>query len=243
MSSSYRAKTALGRAVHNAEETVIALLLGLMTLVTFSNVVVRYLFNQPWLREATEAVGITLPTTIIWALEATLVLFAWLVLFGIAYGFKITMHLGVDAVLNMVSRGSRRVLSLVALGICVFYAVLLMKGAWDYWAPFAGLDATSGRWFPTGFADSRDQGWYETEQIPIPDWLRFLEPIFNEGEEYEKLPRFIPYAMLPFAAALILFRLLEAGWRIVTGRQEWLIASHEAEDLVAEAEASLRKDR
>ncbi|TCP43039.1 TRAP transporter small permease [Rhodovulum marinum] len=242
MSSSYRPETALGRAVHAFEETAIAALLGLMTLVTFANVVVRYVFNLPWVRSAAEAVGVQLPTTIIWALEMTLVLFAWLVLFGIAYGFKITMHLGVDAVLNLVSRGTRRVMSLTAVAICLVYALLLMKGAWDYWAPFAGLDATTGRWFPTGFANSRDQGWYETEQIPIPDWLRFIEPIFNEGEEYEKLPRFIPYAMLPVAAALILFRLGQASWRIVTGRQEWLIVSHEAEDAVAEAEAAARKE-
>jgi len=242
MSSSYRPKTALGRAVHSVEETMIALLLGLMTLVTFSNVVVRYVFNLPWVRGAAEAVGLPLPTTIIWALELTLALFAWLVLFGIAYGFKITMHLGVDAVLNMVSRGTRRAMSLVAVAICLVYALLLMKGAWDYWAPFAGFDATSGRWFPTGFADSRDQAWYETEQIPMPDWLRFFEPLVNQGESYDKLPRFIPYAMLPFAAALILFRLAEASWRVVTGRQDWLIASHEAEDALAEAEARLGKD-
>lgn len=232
MSASYRPETALGRAVHAFEETVIAALLGLMTLVTFVNVVLRYLFN----------------TGLIWGLELTLVLFAWLVLFGIAYGFKITMHLGVDAVLNMVSHGTRRVLSLMALAICLVYAVLLMKGAWDYWAPFANLPSTTGRWFPTGFADMKPwdyRGYIPTERIPLPEILRGpLEYLFlPEGEDpYEKLPAVVPYAMVPVAAALILFRLLEAGWRIVTGRQEWLIVSHEAEDAVAEAEAALKKD-
>ncbi|SIO06677.1 C4-dicarboxylate transporter, DctQ subunit [Rhodovulum sp. ES.010] len=232
MSSSYRPKTALGRAVHAFEETVIAALLGLMALVTFTNVVLRYGFN----------------TGLIWGLELTLALFAWLVLFGIAYGFKITMHLGVDAVLNMVSRGTRRVLSLVALGVCLAYALLLMKGAYDYWAPYANLAPTTGRWFPTGFEEMKPwdfRGYTPTERIPMPEILRApVEFLFlPEGEEpYEKLPVAVPYTMIPVAAALILFRLLEAGWRIVTGRQEWLIASHEAEDAVAEAEAAIRKD-
>ena len=55
----------------------------------------------------------------------------------------------------------------------------------------------------------------------------------NQGEEYEKLPRFIPYAMLPFGAALLLFRFIQAGVRIVKGTQATIIVSHEAEDDVA----------
>lgn len=157
-------------------------------------------------------------------------LFAWLVLFGMSYAVKVTAHLGVDAVVNLFSLPKRRVLALVAAAICVVYGALLMKGAWDYWATFAGLDATTGRWFPTGFADSRDQAWYETVDIPMPDWLRFIEPIMNEGESYGKLPRFIPYFMLPFGMALLLFRFIQAGVRVFTGQATALIVSHEAEN-------------
>lgn len=224
--SGYHPKTKLGHFVNELEETFIALLLGMMTLVTFINVVLRYVFD----------------TALIWGLELTLVLFAWLVLFGISYGFKITAHLGVDAILNIVSSPAKRVLVLISAVVCVVYAGLLLKGAWDYWAPFAGLDATTGRWFPTGFANSRDQAWYETEQLPFPEWLRFIEPLMNEGEAYEKLPRFIPYAILPFGVALILFRIVQASLRIVKGDQESLIVSHEAEDAVEEAAQKNRED-
>ena len=224
--SGYHPKTKLGHFVNELEETFIALLLGMMTLVTFINVVLRYVFD----------------TALIWGLELTLVLFAWLVLFGISYGFKITAHLGVDAILNIVSSPAKRVLVLISAIVCVVYAGLLLKGAWDYWAPFAGLDATTGRWFPTGFANSRDQAWYETEQLPFPEWLRFIEPLMNEGEAYEKLPRFIPYAILPFGVALILFRIVQASLRIVKGDQDSLIVSHEAEDAVEEAAQKNRED-
>ncbi|MGR3272280.1 TRAP transporter small permease [Thalassococcus profundi] len=214
--SHYRPKGVLGQAVHEFEETAIAVLLGLMTLVTFTNVVLRYGFN----------------TGLIWGLEAVTFLFAWLVLFGVSYAVKVTAHLGVDAVINLFSPPVRRIIALVAGAICIVYACMLMKGAWDYWAPFAGLDATTGRWFPTGFADSRDQAWYEVVDIPMQDWLRFIEPIMNQGESYEKLPRFIPYAILPIGMALLLFRFVQAFVRIWTGDQTSLIVSHEAEDAV-----------
>lgn len=229
--------SALSRVVNGIEETAIALILGLMTLLTFANVVVRYVFNSAlgdWIERVT---GTKLPTEILWGLEVTLVLFSWLVLLGISYGFKITAHLGVDAILNMVASPVRRVMILISAGVCIVYALLLMKGAWDYWAPFAGFDATTGRWFPTGFANSRDQAWYETEQIPIPFFKDWLEATFNQGETYEKMPRFIPYAILPFGAALILFRLIQATVEIVTGRRAGLIVSHEAEDAVEDLAA------
>jgi C4-dicarboxylate transporter DctQ subunit len=217
MSAHYQPQTALGRAVNEIEETAIALILGIMTLITFTNVILRYGFN----------------TGLIWGLEMVSFLFAWLVLFGISYAVKVTAHLGVDAIINLFDTRVKRVLAIIAVAVCIAYAFLLLKGAWDYWAPFAGLDSTTGRWFPTGFANSRDQAWYETNDIPLPEFLRFLEASMNQGEEYEKLPRFIPYAMLPFGAALLLFRFIQAGVRIVKGTQATIIVSHEAEDDVA----------
>lgn len=214
MSQSYETDSVLGRVVNEIEETAIAVILGLMTIITFINVVLRYGFN----------------TGIIWGLEAVTFLFAWLVLFGVSYAVKVTAHLGVDAIINLFSPPVRRILALVAAAVCLSYAALVLKGAWDYWAPFAGLDATSGRWFPTGFENSRDQAWYEVVDMPMPEWLRWIEPIFNQGEEYEKIPRFIPYAMLPFGMALLLFRFVQATIRIAKGEQSSLIVSHEAED-------------
>lgn len=225
----------VGQVIDRIEENLIAFLLGVMALLTFANVVVRYVFNS-FIGDWVEAVtGMRLPTEILWGLEVTLVLFAWLVLFGISYGVKISSHLGVDAILNIVSTGKRRVLVVIAALVCVVYAALLMKGAWDYWAPFAGFDGTTGRWFPTGFADSRDQAWYETEQIPIPSWLGWMDDVFNEGEAYEKMPRFIPYAILPIGIALLLFRFVQATVEILRGTRASLIVSHEAEEAVDDA--------
>ena len=220
MSGHYQAKGRVGAVVNEIEEIIIAALLGIMTVLTFTNVVLRYGFNH----------------SIIWSLEVVLTLFAWLVLFGIAYGFKVTAHLGVDAVTNLLSPGPRKVVALIAAACCILYALLLAKGCWDYWAPFADLPPTSGRWFPTGFDTSvRGTSFFETDQIPMPDWLRFLEGWINYDERYSKMPRVVPYTMLPIAGVLILFRVLQATWRIWTGESPSLIVSHEAEDAVAEA--------
>jgi len=62
------------------------------------------------------------------------------------------------------------------------------------------------------------------------------------GEAYEKLPRLVPYAILPFAMALMLFRLVQNLIRILRGEIDTIIVSHEAEDAVEEAGASLSKE-
>jgi len=240
MSSRYEPKTPFARAIHDIEETAIAVILGLMAVITFANVVVRYVFNGAVGQWFESTSGVELPGSIIWGLEVVLVLFAWLVLLGISYGFKVTAHLGVDAVTNLFEPDRRRTLALIAAACCFLYAFLLMKGAWDYWAPFVGLDATSGRWFPTGFENTRDRAWFETDQIPMPGILRWMEDVFNQGEEYEKLPRLLPYAMLPFAAALTLLRVVQAFMAIRSGRQDSMIVSHEAEEAVEEVAAANR---
>jgi C4-dicarboxylate transporter DctQ subunit len=210
----------LGRAVDEIEETLIALILGLMTLITFANVVARYAFNS----------------NILWALEATSFLFAWMVLLGASYCVKITAHLGVDVIVNGVGPRARRALGLLAAAVCIAYAALLLKGAWDFWAPYAELSPTEGRWLPTGFATVRGQGWYEVDDVYMPAFLNpFFANIFNEGEPYEKIPRLIPYAALPLSMALLLWRFIQAAVEMWRGERESLIVSHEVEEAVEAA--------
>jgi C4-dicarboxylate transporter DctQ subunit len=198
----------------NFEETLIAILFGIMTVATFSNVIVRYIFND----------------SILWALELTVFLFAWMVLLGASYAIKKNAHLGVDILINMLSPQKRRILGLIAVFFCLLFSFLMLKGSWDYWANFANLPATEGRWFPLGFEENyRDKGWYEVNDIPMPYVLSWMEGVFNEGEEYEKIPRLIPYLVLPLSMFLILFRFLQAGIAIYKGDQDRLIANHEAE--------------
>ncbi|WP_146585901.1 TRAP transporter small permease [Puniceibacterium confluentis] len=227
MSGKYTPKGPVGRVVHGFEETAIAVMLGLMTMLTFVNVILRYVFNS----------------SLIWSLEIVLVLFTWLVLFGVSYAFKVTAHLGVDAITNLLPPGPRKVVALIAGVVCIAYALLLCKGAWDQWAPFADLPPTTGHWFPTGLdTQARGRSFFETDQIPMPEWLRFLEDWINYGERYSKLPRVVPYTILPIAAVLILFRICQAVLRVWNDESESLIVSHEAEDAIEDVAAMNRGD-
>ncbi len=208
--------------VDRLEETLIALLLGLMTLLTFANVVARYAFNS----------------NILWALELTVFMFAWLVLLGASYAVKKSAHLGVDIIVNMLDKGPRRLLALVSVALCLIFTFLMLKGAWDYWANFANLPGTDGRWFPLGFEDEfRGKGWYEVESVFMPEILQWMAAVFNEGERYEKIPRLLPYSVIPVAMALMLLRFVQAAIRIWNGDIDRLVASHEVEDELAEMEA------
>ena len=167
-------------------------------------------------------------------------LFAWLVLLGATYAVKKTSHLGVDAIINTLGSKKRKILALFAAFICIFYAFLMLKGSWDYWAPYANLPTTEGRWFPIGFDFTvRGRGWYETQDIPVPFFMRWLETVFNDGMEYEKLPKVVPYFVMPLSMALLLFRFVQAGVSIWNGKMDMLIVSHEAEEEVEEANKAM----
>ena len=201
----------LGQMMDNIEETSIALCLGLMTLITFANVVARYLFND----------------NILWALEVTVFLFAWLVLMGTSYAVKHHVHIGVDIVINSVSPKVRKILALLAISACLVYSILLLIGSWNYWYPFI-----------------TERAWLETDDIPMPEMLMFLADWFNEGERYEKLPRFIPYFALPLGMALFTFRFFQLAWHVMTGKVDKIISSHEVEEEMEEAmsyEVDLKK--
>ncbi|MGB5452290.1 MAG: TRAP transporter small permease [Sedimenticolaceae bacterium] len=195
--------TRFGRLTDTIEETSIAICLGLMTIITFVNVVARYLFEA----------------NILWALEVTVFLFAWLVLMGMSYGVKKHVHIGVDVVINAVSPGAKKLLAMVAVSLSLLFSVLLLIGAWNYWYPFA-----------------TERAWMETDDIPIADSLQFLATYMNEGERYSKLPRWIPYMALPLGAALLAYRFAQVAWQVFTGRIDSIIASHEAEELMEELE-------
>ncbi len=205
--------------IDRIEENLMALILGLMTMITFTNVILRKFFASG----------------LLWGLEATVFLFAWLVLLGASYLVKKNAHLGVDALINLFPPKIRRLTALVAVAISIVFSLLLLKGAWDYWANFANLPGTTGRWFPTGFQEAfRAKGWYEVNDIPMPAIFAWLKDVFNDGEAYEKIPRLIPYSVLPFSMALLVLRFVQAGMRVWRGEIDRIVASHEVEDEIAE---------
>jgi C4-dicarboxylate transporter DctQ subunit len=107
-----------------------------MTLLVFVEVVLRFGFNEG----------------ILWAQELTLLLSAWMVLFGASYGVKVGSHIGVDALVKIMPSQVRRVVSAVAVMLCLAYCGLFLKGSWVY----------LNKLFMIGI---------ELEDIPVPKWV------------------------------------------------------------------------
>ncbi|MCP5266838.1 MAG: TRAP transporter small permease [Burkholderiaceae bacterium] len=87
-----------------------------MTLITFGQVVARYVFNYSF----------------VWALELTTFLFAGLIFIGMSYGVRVGAHIGVDLLVKSLGPRAARVLGAIAALLCMSYAVILLVGGWQY---------------------------------------------------------------------------------------------------------------
>jgi C4-dicarboxylate transporter DctQ subunit len=102
--------------IDSIEQWLITFLLASMTLITFSQVIARYLFNSG----------------AVWALEATTYLFAWLVLIGASYMIKCGAHIAVDSVANLFSVKIRKFITLFAILCCAVFVVIMLISSYDY---------------------------------------------------------------------------------------------------------------
>jgi C4-dicarboxylate transporter, DctQ subunit len=98
------------------EEGLVIVLMAAMTLVTFMQVVARYVFNYSF----------------VWALELTGVLFAWLIFIGMSYGVRVGAHIGVDVIVKSLGPRAARMVGSVAAALCVVYALIVTYGGYQY---------------------------------------------------------------------------------------------------------------
>jgi C4-dicarboxylate transporter DctQ subunit len=103
----------ISRIINRLEEVLIAWLLAFMTLLTFVQVVLRYVFNTGW----------------VWSLEATTYSFAALVLVGMSYGVRTQAHIAVDVVVRRLPTLPAAAVKVTAISICVVYALLMLYGS------------------------------------------------------------------------------------------------------------------
>ena len=87
------------------EEVLIALFLGVSTLLVFAQVVARYVFNS----------GFT------WAPEVVEYFFLWTVMIGASYGVKHGVHLGVDLLVSRFRPEIRKWLILAAIAVSILF--------------------------------------------------------------------------------------------------------------------------
>lgn len=192
--------------VQRAEENFLALILATMTVVSFAQVIARYGFNTGWGG----------------ALEFTRILFAWMILFGMSYGIKIGSHLGVDALIRLLPKPAFKAVALFGAVCGILYGVVLLSADW---LQIFGANTKGGalvywtKFFNVGIG---------LDDLRYPEWFQ------NMFGMQERVQRWVAYLMLPLGLALFAYRCLQAALQIWRDERELIVASHEAEDLVAE---------
>ncbi|HEY9051106.1 MAG TPA: TRAP transporter small permease [Gammaproteobacteria bacterium] len=104
------------RAIDLFEKYSITLAFATATLLLFSNVVLRYLFNT----------GMT------WVLETVQYLFAWVVLIGAAHGVKVGIHLGIDLLIEKLPVSLRKLTILFAVLCCLVFVGIVNYQSFFY---------------------------------------------------------------------------------------------------------------
>lgn len=202
---------AVSRVWNRFEETMIAILLGGMTLVTFIYVLLNNLYGMFYsLGDQFPAAGdfffnigdgiLFLSQEMTWSVALSKAMFGWLIFIGLAWGVRIGAHIGVDLLVRMFPRGMQRIIALVAVAICLGYCVLMA---------------------------------YSSEE-----WVSAL---FTAGIGAEDLDRFgiqqwQIVVIVPIGFALMFLRFLELFVRIWRGQQLGLGGHGEAEEALKLAE-------
>jgi C4-dicarboxylate transporter DctQ subunit len=134
------------RALDHIERFLTAAALAAMTLLTFIQVVLRYVFNSG----------------LVWALEATVYLFGWLVLIGMAHGIRTGTHLAVDVVTKRLAPAAQKAVALLGAALVFVYVALMFAGSFTLVRRLhalgnLALDIPLPRWLllsclPIGFA-------------------------------------------------------------------------------------------
>lgn len=125
------------RILDRIESIGLCALLAAMTLITFVQVVLRYVFND----------------SLHWAVEATAVCFGWLIFLGISYGIRTGSHIGVEALVRLMPAQVARIVAIFAVLVCMAYCAVLGWGGYTYVAKLLKIgvlmqDIPIPRWIP-----------------------------------------------------------------------------------------------
>ncbi len=188
------------------EENILVIIITAIMLVSFGQVVARYGFNSGWAA----------------ALEFNTLAFSWLILLGMSYGIKNGVHIGVDIILNAVSKPVTRIMALIGALGSMFYGLILLDSTWLH---LLGVEVRGGaieywaKMFKIGIG---------SEELRYPE---FMQELFGLQP---RVHRWLVLVILPISLALLVYRSGQAFIDIYTGKRRMLISGHEGQELVEE---------
>ncbi len=176
------------RVLDHLEEWLITFLMGAATLIIFAAVVHRYGTGMPipgvqdWLIQLNFG----------WAQELCIIMFVWMAKFGAAYGVRTGIHVGVDVLINRLSRPNRG----------KFIVIGLLAGAL-----FTGIVGSLGAAFV----------WENGAHYAIFKALGLATGDLPEGPTTPdlELPTWIVYSAVPLGSSLMCFRFLQVAWNFM----------------------------
>ena len=113
------------RLVTRAAECMLILMLGVMVVLVFGNVVLRYFFNSG----------------IVFSEEVSRFIFMWLTLIGALVVMKDNAHLGMSSLIDRLGEKGQRICRFLADSITLTCCVLLAHGTWEQ--VVIGMDNTA----------------------------------------------------------------------------------------------------
>jgi C4-dicarboxylate transporter DctQ subunit len=194
------------KIMHTIEEHILITIVALIMAVSFGQVIARYGFNTGWSA----------------ALEFNTIMFSWLILFGMSYGIKTNLHLGVDILLKALPKRLEKALALFGAVCVILYGLILLD---TFWIEAMGFKVRGGaieywaKMYKIGIG---------SEELRYPVWAQEMFGL------QERVHRWLVLIALPIGLALIVLRGVQAFVDIARGKREMLISAHEAEELVEE---------
>jgi C4-dicarboxylate transporter DctQ subunit len=172
----------MGKIIDRLEETIVAALMAVATIVVFVSVVHRYGSGldipgvQDWL----------LSKDMGWAQEFCIILFVWMAKFGAAYGVRTGIHVGVDIVINKLKDKPRAAMIQLGLACGVFFSGVIgifgITFVWENGMAFATLST-----FGMDIGDH-----YQGPTTPDLEW-----------------PTWMVYSAVPLGSLLMCFRFIQ----------------------------------
>jgi C4-dicarboxylate transporter DctQ subunit len=176
------------KILDHLEEWIVTFLMGAATLIIFVAVVHRYMAGMaiPGVQDWLLSINLT------WAQELTIIMFVWMCKFGAAYGVRTGIHVGVDVLINRLSKTMRS--KFIILGLCAgalftgIVAALAAHFVWENGAHYAWLHL---------LGQSVD-GIPEGPTTPDLEW-----------------PTWMVYSAVPLGSSLMCFRFLQVMFAFV----------------------------
>ena len=101
---------------NKTEETLVVILIGLASYLTFQEVVLRYVFNTGWSG----------------SYEITVMALIWCTFIGASLGIRENIHIGVDVLVVKFDPKIQRIIMIVSIALCFLFGIIVAVKGFEF---------------------------------------------------------------------------------------------------------------